>query len=104
MEGNRQADRQLERWHPSGVQDVLGRFPGVSLRETPGYRRSTLRVEQTGKASVLGQVIQQVNVSICRRRERRAPNCGEGGARRGDLDRYAAGNSEEDGAGNVEAG
>ena len=44
-----QAGRRLGRWHPSGVQDVRGRFPGVSLRETPGYRLSTLRVEQTVK-------------------------------------------------------
>ncbi len=70
--GRTQAGRRLGRWHPSGVQDVRGRFPGVSLRETPGYRLSTLRVEQTVKASVLGQVSHQVIVSMWRRCERRA--------------------------------
>ena len=76
-----QAGRRLGRWHPSGVQDVWGRFPGVSLRETPGYRLSTLRVEQTVKASVLGQVCHQAIVSMWRRCERRARQRGEVGAR-----------------------
>ena len=33
-------------WHPAGVRVLFDRFPGVSLRSTPGYLLSSLRDEK----------------------------------------------------------